>query len=170
MTMRDFSTRPRRRALPPAELALVAASGVAFLVSAYGAAAAWKDLRRAQARVAEVRQETEAVQARTRDREAQREPADAVAYQALLTSEAPPPRVLADLIGVMPGDVRLDAVTLTYGDPLRVQVDVIARSAPAYDQFLDRLQRSPLFADVLPGDENRDGELRTSIQMTYRVR
>jgi hypothetical protein len=49
-------------------------------------------------------------------------------------------------------------------------VDVIARSAPAYDQFLDRLQRSPLFADVLPGDENRDGELRTSIQMTYRAR
>ena len=69
---------------------------------------------------------------------------------------------------LMPGDVRLEAVSLSYGEPLGLQIDVSARAATSYDLFLDRLQRSPLFADVLSGEENRDGELRTSIQMTYR--
>jgi len=59
---------------------------------------------------------------------------------------------------------------MTYGEPLGVSMDVVARTASSYDLFLDRLQRSPLFTDVLPGEENRDGELRTSIRMTYRQR
>jgi len=120
--------------------------------------------------VAETRRESEATQSRVRELEARRDPAQGIAYQALLTTEAPPPRVLADLVALMPGDVRLDAVSLSYGEPLGMRVDLVARNAASYDLFLDRLQRSPLFADVLPGEENRDGELRTSIQMTYRPR
>src|SRR5207245_1204049 len=96
------------------------------------------------------------------------EPGQAIAYQAFVTAEAPPPRVLADLVALMPGDVRLDAVSMTYGEPLGLRVEVVARTPSSYDLFLDRLQRSPLFTDVLSGEENRDGELRTSIQMTYR--
>jgi Tfp pilus assembly protein PilN len=167
---RDFSSRPRRRGARPVDLALLVAGASVFALSAYDAVGAWTGRQRAQARVEDARRESEAAQVRTRELEGRREPADAVAYQALLTTEAAPPRVLADLVALMPGDVKLDTVTLTYGEPLRVQVDVIARSAPSYDQFLDRLQRSPLFGDVLPGDENREGELRTSIQMTYRAR
>ena len=167
---RDFSSRPRRPMARPADLGLLGVAAAAFILSAYGAVSAWTGLRQAQKRVEDVRRESEATQARVRDLEARREPAQNIAYQALLTTEAPPPRVLADLVGLMPGDVRLDTVTMTYGEPLRVQVDVIARTASSYDQFLDRLQRSPLFGDVLPGEENRDGELRTSVQMTYRVR
>ena len=167
---RDFSTRPRRRAARPFDLALLAAGSAALLLSAYATVNAWNGRQRARARVEETRRETQAAQSRVRELEAQREPAQAAAYQALLTVEAPPPSVLADLVALMPGDVRLDAVSLSYGEPLGVRVDVVARSAPAYDLFLDRLQRSPRFADVLPGEENREGELRTSIQMTYRPR
>jgi len=167
---RDFSTRPRRRAARPFDLALLAAGSAALLLSAYATVNAWNGRQRARARVEETRRETQAAQSRVRELEAQREPAQAAAYQALLTVEAPPPSVLADLVALMPGDVRLDAVSLSYGEPLGVRVDVVARNAPVYDLFLDRLQRSPRFADVLPGDENRDGELRTSIQMTYRPR
>ena len=165
---RDFSTRPRRHAARPVDLALLALGVAALLVSLYATASAARSLQRARARVDEARAETQAAQARVRELEARREPAQAVAYQALLTTEAPPPRVLADLVALMPGDVRLDAVSLSYADPLSLRVDVVARSASSYDLFLDRLQRSPRFTDVLPGEENRDGELRTSIQMAYR--
>ena len=170
MTERDFSTRPRRRSARPLDLALLAVGATALLLSAYATVNAGNGRQRARARVEDTRRELQAAQSRVRELEAQREPAQAVAYQALLTAEAPPPSVLADLVALMPGDVRLDAVSLSYGEPLGVRVDVVARNAPVYDLFLDRLQRSPRFADVLPGDENRDGELRTSIQMTYRPR
>lgn len=147
---------------------MLALGAAAFVLSVYAVAKAWTGQRRAAARASETRREADDALARVRELEARREPAEGIASQALFTAEAPPPRVLADLVALMPGDVRLDAVTLTYGEPLGLQVDVAARSASSYDLFLDRLQRSPLFADVLPGDENRDGELRTSIRMTYR--
>jgi len=166
---RDFSTRPRRRAARPFDLALLAAGAAALLLSAHATANAWNARQRARARLEETRRETLAAQSRVRELEARRDPAQAIAYQALLTTEAPPPRVLANLVALMPGDVRLDSVSLSYGEPLGLRVDVVARNASSYDLFLDRLQRSPLFADVLPGEENRDGELRTSIQMTYRA-
>lgn len=168
MTERDFSSKPRRRAAAPLDLVLLALGAGALVLSMYTVSNAWSGQRRATARAEETRREAEASLARVRELEARREPGHGIASQALLTADAPPPRVLADLVALMPGDVRLDGVTLTYGEPLGLQVDVAARSASSYDLFLDRLQRSPLFADVLPGDENRDGELRTSIRMTYR--
>jgi hypothetical protein len=167
---RDFSTRPRRRSPPPLDLALLAVAAAALAVSVYATVDAAGTERRASARAQETRREADDARARVRELEARREPAQGLASQVLLTAEAPPPRVLADLVALMPGDVRLDGVTFTYGDPLALQVDVAARNASSYDLFLDRLQRSPLFADVLPGEENRDGELRTSVRMTYRGR
>jgi len=165
---RDFSTRPRHRMARPVDYALLAVGTAAILLAAYATVNAWDGRQRARARGEETRRESQATQTRVRELEARREPAQGIAYQALLTAEAPPPRVLADLVALMPGDVRLDAVSMTYGEPLGLRVDVVARSASSYDLFLERLQRSPLFADVLPGEENRDGELRTSIQMSYR--
>jgi Tfp pilus assembly protein PilN len=169
MTERDFSSRPRRTATRPLDLALLAGGALALLYSGYAAGDAWSGLRRAEARVDEAVAESEATQARVRELEARRGTAQTAAYQALFTAEAPPPRVLARLAELMPGDVRLEAVSLSYANPLALQIDVSARNASSYDLFLDRLQRSPHFADVLPGEENRDGELRTSIQMTYRT-
>jgi hypothetical protein len=166
--MRDFSSRPRRRAARPLDIGLLVAGVAALALSLYEVGDAWSGQRRATARFEETRREADEALARVRELEARREPAQGIASQALLTAEAPPPRVLADLVALMPADVRLDGVTLTYGEPLGLDVDVAARNASSYDLFLDRLQRSPQFADVLPGEENRDGELRTSIRMTYR--
>ncbi|HVD76889.1 MAG TPA: hypothetical protein VNH43_04735, partial [Vicinamibacteria bacterium] len=103
--MRDFSSRPRRRAPHPADLALLAAGTAAFVLSAYATTNAWNGRQRARARVEDTRRESEAALARVREMDARREPAQAIAYQALLTAEAPPPRVLADLVALMPGDV-----------------------------------------------------------------
>ena len=166
---RDFSSRPRRRPARPLDLALLSGGVLALLYSGYVGGDAWSGLRRGEARVEEALGESAATQARVRELEASRGTAQTAAYQALLTAEAPPPRVLASLAELMPGDVRLEAVSFSYANPLALQIDVSARNASSYDLFLDRLQRSPRFADVLSGEENRDGELRTSIQMTYRA-
>jgi hypothetical protein len=167
--VRDFSSRPRRVPARPLDLALAAAGAALLAVSLYEAGEAWSAQRRAAARFEQTRREADEAQARMRELEARRGPAQGMAAQALLTTEAPPPRVLADLVALMPGDVRIDGATLSYGEPLGLQIDVAARNASSYDLFLDRLQRSPAFADVLPGEENRDGELRTSIRMSYRA-
>ena len=76
---------------------------------------------------------------------------------------------MADLESVLPGDVRLVTLTLDYGERLNLVMQLSARHAASYDQFLQQLQQSPLFADVRPGEEVRDGGVRAQVQATYRV-
>ncbi len=49
------------------------------------------------------------------------------------------------------------------------QMRVAARHPGSFDAFLDRLQRSPAFAEALPGDEDRRGEMRATIRARYRA-
>ena len=96
-------------------------------------------------------------------------PTRLLSARALLTAEAPPPRVLADLEALLPGDVRLMALTLDYGERLDAgHAGSAARQPASYDLFLQRLQQSPLFADVRPGEETRDGGVRAQVQAAYR--
>jgi len=87
--------------------------------------------------------------------------------QAEFTVEAPPPKIVADLSSLLPPDVRLLSLMLTYRDRLEVDARVSARKAEAYDELLVRLGRSPLFDDVVPGPESREGELLASVRMRY---
>jgi len=73
------------------------------------------------------------------------------------------------LESILPGDVRLVALTLDYGERLVLGMQLAARHAASYDQFLQGLQQSALFADVRPGEEIRDGGVRAQVQATYRV-
>jgi Tfp pilus assembly protein PilN len=87
--------------------------------------------------------------------------------QALLTTEAPAVGVLMALAGVLPPDVRLDRITLTYGRELALEMGVIARDPRAFDRLLERLDSFPLLRDVRPGAENRAGEVRTIVRATW---
>lgn len=164
----DFSTRPRRR-LRPADLALL---GAAILAAGFAAQAAWSasgELRHRRHEVEELRREAEAAAEKLRALESNRPPAgDTLMSQAEFTVAAPPPRIVGDLSALLPPDVRLLSLMLTYRDRLEVDARVSARRAGAYDELLARLGRSPLFEDVVPGPESRDGELLASVRMRYR--
>jgi Tfp pilus assembly protein PilN len=76
--------------------------------------------------------------------------------------------VLADLAALMPPDVKLDSLNLAYGEGIGMSMHVSARSAGAYEAFLQRLESSPLFEEVVPGEESRDAGVTASIEMRYR--
>ena len=165
---RDFSTRRRRRGPSASDRALLAVGFVVLVLASYATGTAWAELARARQQAANMRKETQAAQARLKSLEARSAPTAALAQQALLSADVPPPRVLSDLAALMPADVKLDAVALGYGDAITVRLEVSARSAGAYETFLQRLESSPLFEDVIPGDEARDGGVSASIQIRHR--
>ena len=163
--MRDFSSRPRRSAPEPVDVGLFGIGVLTLLVASYATGTSWADFKRARQHV---RRETEAGQARLRTLETRSAPTAALATQALLSSDVPPPRLLAELSRLMPPDVKLDSVSLAYGEGIEVRLQVTARAGGAYDAFLQRLEGSPAFDDVIPGEESRDGGVTASIQARYR--
>jgi len=170
MSRPDFSTRGRRPETRTGDLAFLCLSGLALALAAASAAGAWSDLRKVQADLEKTRSETEAAALAARDREARRGPDAILSARALWTAESPPPRVLADLEALLPSDVRLLSLDLDYGERVELGLRVAARRAASYDLFLQRMQRSPSFTEVRPGEEVRDGGLRAQVRATYRGR
>jgi hypothetical protein len=76
--------------------------------------------------------------------------------------------VLGDVVELLPPGVRLDALELTYGTAIELNLQVVARAARDYDQFIERLASSERFAAVEPGPERREGELRVAVRAAYR--
>jgi Tfp pilus assembly protein PilN len=165
--MPDFSTRPRPRRMEPAETVLLLVAVFTLLLAVRATWAAWADMTSVRTELATARRETDTASARTRVLETGKGD-EALATQALLTSEAPPPRILDDLAQLLPADARLDGLTLVYGDRLELELRLSARSPGSYDIFLTRLERSPLFANVAPGEETRDPGTHGIIRATYR--
>jgi len=169
MSRPDFSTRGKRAEVRGLDLVLLAAAALALALAVTSAAGAWGDLRRAAADLEQARRETVDAADRTRALQGRKGPDAVLSSRAFLTAEAPPPRVLADLESILPGDVRLVALTLDYGERLVLGMQLAARHAASYDQFLQGLQQSALFADVRPGEEIRDGGVRAQVQAAYRA-
>jgi hypothetical protein len=170
MSRPDFSTRGRRPEVRTGDLVFLGVSGLALSLAIASAAGAWSDVRRARTDLDKTRHDTEAVSLQARAHEARKGPDTVLSARALLTAESPPPRVLADLETLLPPDVRLLVLNLDYGERLDVALQVAARRAASYDLFLQRLQESPLFTDVRPGEEVRDGGVRAQVQAAYRAR
>ena len=166
--MRDFSSRPRRRPPQPVDLGLIGIGVLTLIFAGYATGTSWADFKRARQHVADVRRDTEAAQARLKTMEARSAPTAALATQALLSADAAPPRVLAEHAALMPPDVELDSLSLTYGEGIGMSMHVSAKGAGAYEAFLQRLESSPLFEEVVPGEETRDGGVAASIEMRYR--
>jgi hypothetical protein len=164
----DLSTHPRRGRREPAELILLTLAIVACVLSGRASWGAWNGLRRAESSVARARQATDLAISRAREiRTRSRSETETLVSALLLTNECPPPLVLAELEGLLPPDVRLDVATLRYAETLGIELLVVARNPAAYDRFLERLVASPRFAQLVPGSETRDGELRSTIKATY---
>jgi Tfp pilus assembly protein PilN len=166
--MRDFSSRPRRRPPQPVDLGLIGIGVLTLIFAGYATGTSWADFKRVRQHVADVRRDTEAAQARLKTMEARSAPTAALATQALLSSDAAPPRVLADLAALMPPDVKLDSLALSYGEGIGLSMHVSAKGTGAYEAFLQRLEASALFEEVVPGEEARDGGVSASIEMRYR--
>jgi hypothetical protein len=165
----DFSTVPRRRP-PVRDVALFAVSIALLLLSARATLSAHGEREAARARVAEVKREIDAARVRLRALDARGGAGEGPLSQALLTTEAPAARVLAEVAGILPPDVRLERMSLTYGRELALEMAVRARDPRAFDRLLERLDSSPLLRDVRPGAENREGEVRTTVRATWVAR
>ena len=164
----DFRTR-RNSGRTLAEAILLGFAGLALAVSAVSALRARGELGRVRAGLGEVRAELASAQARLRSLGARRSgESDRLASRLELTAEAPPARLLAEITALLPEQVRLRSVKLGYGDVVAIDLDVEARSAAAWDEFLERLSRSQHFTSVRPGEEQRDGEVRAGVRMTWR--
>lgn len=162
----DFSTAPRRRP-PVRDLVLVAAALGLALASLGLALSAHGELSNAQSRVAEVQAGIDAARGRLRALETRGIAGEGPLSQALLTTDAPPAPVLAELAGVFPPDVRLERIDLAYGRELAVEMGVVARNPRGFDRLLERLDSFPRLRDVRPGPENREGEVRTTVRATW---
>lgn len=166
---RDFSSRAHGRARwGTGERALVTAAGLLLALVGWWVAAVWSDHRHASARVQAAREELAGARSRAQANPSRRSPDDALVSRAVLTTEAPPGSVLKVLAALLPPDVRLDGLTLKYGERLELDLRVAARNAKAYDLFLSRLEASPLFERVEPGEENREGEVRTTVRAAFK--
>jgi hypothetical protein len=165
---RDFSSRRRPRGRSPGEVALLAMAAALLAGSVYAAVSAAADARAARASFEEVRQETDAAEARAKALHAAAGAAGAVGARAVWSVEAPPPRVVAALAQMLPRDVRLDTLILRYDDELLVEMKLTARSAADYDLFLRALEASPAFDRIVLGDESRADAVRASVRARFR--
>jgi hypothetical protein len=163
---RDFSTRPRRRGLTRGESAWLLAGLAACAVAGWSTADAWAEHRDAVARLGQASAEADGLRDRLQGLR-RAGGGDALAAQAALSAEAPPERVIGAVAALLPEDVRLESASLAYRQDLQVELQVAARRPAAFDELLERLQRAPSFADVLPGDEDRTGEMRAVIRGRY---
>jgi hypothetical protein len=168
VTTRDFSSQRRRRRPQPVDVGLVGIGLLTVLLASYATGTSWAEFKRARQHVTDVRRDTQAAQAQLKTLEQHAAPTAALGSQALFSTEVPPPRVLSELSALMPPDVKLESVGLTYGDGIAIQIQVSAKTAAGYEAFLQRLGSSPLFDDVVPGEESRDGGVSASIQAHYR--
>lgn len=167
----DFSpgAPPRGGApLQPADRAWLAAGGLLLLLALAAGLRARSDLDLARQQLERARAAAQSAEQRARSSAERLEPAEA-ALRALarLGPAAPPPRVLADLEALLPPGVRCERIALAYGTDLRLELAVLARSARDYDRFLDALEASPRFSEVVPGRENREGEVRSALSLRY---
>jgi Tfp pilus assembly protein PilN len=165
----DFSTRRRPPRVGALTLLLLLVGGTALAAAGYGAFEARAEAARSQAAVLALRGTLAGERTRLEAARSRRREGGATLFtQAALTAEAPPARVLAELSALLPPDARFENVALGYGARIEIDVQVAARDARAYDRLLERLSESPLFEDVVPGAESRDGEVRAGIRLAWR--
>jgi hypothetical protein len=159
----DFSTAPRR---PPAlrwDRVAVAAALAVLVLAAVSALRARSEARAARTRVAEVRRDVAAAAARVRALEGR---ARGEAGR-LSPADAPPVAVVAAVASALPASARLTRLTLDYRGGGALELHVVARDASSWDLLLERLAAAPRFAEVQPGPEAREAEVRSVVRARW---
>ncbi len=164
----DLQTRPRPRA-GYADRLLAIVGAAAFVAASLGALRARAHAAEARATLLAVEQDSRRSEQRIRAAGTPAGEAERLAHRVALNAEAPVPQVLSELTSLMPQDLRLRSLLVSYGDEVSLVAEVEAKSASAWDVFLDRLATSRRFARIAPGPEAREGELRSSVRMVYRT-
>ena len=154
----DFATAPRSHRRPSGAAVMLVAASLVLLFSAFAAWRARSEAAFAVERVAAVRGEID--RAATRLRAAQRP-------EARDADRPAPSRILAAIARVLPGDVRLLHLAIDYTRGAALELQVEARDAAAWDRLLARLERSADFADVEPGPERREAEVRSVVRARW---
>jgi hypothetical protein len=163
----DFSTAPRLRHGPPWDTLAVLAGAVLLALALAGAWRARAEARLVRGRLAEVRKEAEAASGRLRALEAR---ARGQARGLLPAAEATPGQIVAGVASTLPGDVRLERLSIDYARGGTLEMHVVARDAAAWDLLLDRMEAAAEFQDVEPGPESREGEVRSVIRTRWAGR
>jgi Tfp pilus assembly protein PilN len=159
----DFSTTPHPSHIPAWEALAVGIGLAALILAGGGAWRARQEARQAMARLAEVQREVEATSARLRVLDARAREAT----PALPAAEAPPARIVADIASVLPGDARLERLSIDYARGGVLEMNVVARDAASWDRLLDRLERASWLREVQPGPEDREAEVRSLIRARW---
>jgi len=159
----DFSTAPRPSRVPAFESVAVAVGLVALILSGGAAWRARDDARAARVRLDAVRREVDAASARLRDLDV----GARSGRPELAAVDAEPARIVADVASVLPGDARLERLSIDYTHGGAVELEVVARDASAWDRLLERLERAPQFREVEPGPEARDAEVRSLVRARW---
>jgi Tfp pilus assembly protein PilN len=159
----DFSTAPRPGRVPQWGTFAVGAGLLAAILAAAGSWRARDQARAAEARVADLRREVTAASARVRDLEVRARGA----RLGLSATDVPPARVVAEIASVLPGDARLERLSIDYARDGALEMSVVARDASAWDRLIEGLARAPGLRDVEPGPEAREAEVRSIVKARW---
>lgn len=164
----DFRTRPRAKRSPLASRIALGLAAAALLLAAGEAVRAARARDEAREGAVRTRREVEPLRVRLRAKESASSRDATLRRQAELTAGAAPPRVIADLAALLPGDARVGRLDLHYGDRLELDFQVETRTSAAYDLLLEALAASGRVEGVVPGPETREGEVQASLRAVYR--
>ena len=167
--MTDFSTRERpkdRRA----DALVLAGGALALALSVAGAVSAYSTMSTARAAAAETRGSVASLRERIRAQEQSRASSEEqrLASRVVLGARSPVTAAVAALERVLPADVRLESLAVSYEEACQVELRVEARRPAAYDEFLSRLFASPYFEQVAPGAEIRGDTVSATVRARFR--
>ena len=74
---------------------------------------------------------------------------------------------MAAIAAALPPDARLERLAIDYARGTAIEMQVVTRSASAWDRLLERLERSPQLREVAPGPESREGEVRSVVRARW---
>jgi hypothetical protein len=159
------STRRPERARPwDLVLAVLAALALVAVVRGYFVSSA--ELERARHDRAQVEAQAAELGAKIQSLQGRSAPL----LEMPLEQALPPLQVVGEIDALLPPDVRLLDLSLTYGKSPLVEMRIEALRAPSYDLFLERLQASRTFRSIVPGAETRDGQVSGSVRAEFGPR
>jgi lambda repressor-like predicted transcriptional regulator len=166
----DFSTSPRPRRPPLRDLLAIVVGLVALGFALHTAWSARRQADQSRDRLLSVRREVTALESRLRSVSARAGAGSELLARAAAASEAPPERIVAALAEVLPEDVRVDRLSIAYGEVVSLDLRLVSRDAAGWDLALARLVEAGTLEKVTPGPERRDGEIRTTVTAEWKGR
>ncbi len=157
----DFSTVARPNPLRTWERAALALAVLAFGLVALAAVRARAEAADATARLVQTQGEIRRLVAQ-RDFLARR----GTGGGAVAASS--PARVVAAIAAALPSDARLERLTIDYRRETAIDMQIVTRTTAAWDDLLERLERSSELREVVPGPESRGGAVRSVVRARWK--